>query len=211
MKNPEIQVRRKPRQSRAKLTQEALQDSFVRLLHERSANKIPIREVTDLAGVGLGTFYEYFSKKEDLIALTIYRHVKNNAEDLKTYAHSLIKLSPNLVLDNYLKLVIHYQLEQIQAQQFLWAQTFLLERQISNIESYRKSYEMMLQMWQSILAPFIQDTEQLKRMSLNVQRICYGFVSQTLLVEPEFGQWKILERDIFHNLNNLIFNKNLLF
>ena len=66
MKNPEIQVRRKPRQSRAKLTQEALQDSFVRLLHERSANKIPIREITDLAGVGLGTFYEYFSKKEDL-------------------------------------------------------------------------------------------------------------------------------------------------
>ncbi|HAA06786.1 MAG TPA: TetR/AcrR family transcriptional regulator, partial [Acinetobacter schindleri] len=35
MKNPEIQVRRRPRQSRAKLTQEALQESFVRLLHER--------------------------------------------------------------------------------------------------------------------------------------------------------------------------------
>ena len=211
MKNPQIQVRRKPRQSRAKLTQEALQDSFVRLLHERAAHDITIREITDLAGVGLGTFYEYFSKKEDLIALTIHRHVKTNAEDLKTYAHSLIKLSINLALDNYLKQVIHYQLEQIQAQQFLWAQTFLLERQISNIESYRKSYEMMVQMWQSILAPFIQDAEQLKRMSLNVQRVCYGFVSQTLLVEPEFEEWDELERDIIQTLVNLIFNKNVLF
>lgn len=211
MKNPEIQVRRKPRQSRAKLTQEALQDSFVQLLHERAAHDITIREITDLAGVGLGTFYEYFSKKEDLIALTIHRHVKSNAEGLKTYAHSLIKLSTDIVLDDYLKQVIHYQLEQIQAQQFLWAQTFLLERQISNIESYRKSYAMMVQMWQDILAPFMEDTEQLKRVSLNVQRVCYGFVSQTLLIEPEFGDWDELERDIFHNLSNLIFNKNLLF
>ncbi|MCT8088660.1 TetR/AcrR family transcriptional regulator [Acinetobacter sp. ANC 4216] len=200
MKNPQIQVRRKPRQSRAKLTQEALQDSFVRLLHERAAHDITIREITDLAGVGLGTFYEYFSKKEDLIALTIHRHVKNNAEDLKTYAQSLIKLSTDMALDDYLKQVIHYQLEQIQAQQFLWAQTFLLERQISNIESYRKSYEMMVQMWQSILSPFMEDTEQLKRMSLNVQRVCYGFVSQTLLIEPEFGAWRQLENSIWQSI-----------
>ena len=200
MKNPQIQVRRKPRQSRAKLTQEALQDSFVRLLHERAAHDITIREITDLAGVGLGTFYEYFSKKEDLIALTIHRHVKNNAEDLKTYAQSLIKLSTDMALDDYLKQVIHYQLEQIQAQQFLWAQTFLLERQISNIESYRKSYDMMLQMWQNILAPFIQDAEQLKQMSLNVQRVCYGFVSQTLLVEPDFGAWRQLENSIWQSI-----------
>ncbi len=205
MKNTQIQVRRKPRQSRAKLTQEALQDSFVRLLHERAAHDITIREITDLAGVGLGTFYEYFSKKEDLVALTIHRHVKNNAENLNIYAHSLIKLSTDIVLDDYLKEVIHYQLEQIQAQQFLWAQTFLLERQVSNIESYRKSYEMMVQMWQSILAPFVQDAEQLKRMSLNMQRVCYGFVSQTLLVEPEFGEWKVLERDIIQTLGQLHF------
>jgi len=211
MKNPQIQVRRKPRQSRAKLTQEALQESFVRLLHKRVAHDITIREITDLAGVGLGTFYEYFSKKEDLIALTIHRQVKNNAEDLKTYAQSLIKLSTNLTLNDYLQQVIHFQLEQIQTQQFLWAQTFLLERQISNIESYRKSYEMMLQMWQSILVPFIQDAEQLKGMSLNVQRVCYGFVSQTLLVEPEFGEWDEFERDIIQTLVNLIFNKNVLF
>ena len=205
MKNPQIQVRRKPRQSRAKLTQEALQDSFVRLLHERAAHDITIREITDLAGVGLGTFYEYFSKKEDLIALTIHRHVKNNAEDLKTYAHSLIQLSTNLSLQDYLKQVIHYQLEQIQAQQFLWAQTFLLERQVSNIESYRKSYAMMVQMWRSILEPSIQDDEQLKHMALNMQRVCYSFVSQTLLVEPEFEEWKELEKDIVQSLGKLKF------
>ena len=205
MKNPEIHVRRWPRQSRAKLTQEALQESFVRLLHERHAHEITIREITDVAGVGLGTFYEYFSKKEDLVALTIHQHVKTNAEQLKTYAQSLMELSTKLSFEDYLQQIIHFQLEQIQARQFLWAQTFLLERQISNIESYRKSYAMMVQMWRSILEPSIQDDEQLKHMALNMQRVCYGFVSQTLLVEPEFEEWKELEKDIVQSLGKLKF------
>ena len=205
MKNPEIQVRRRPRQSRAKLTQEALQESFVRLLHERHAHEITIREITDVAGVGLGTFYEYFSKKEDLVALTIHQHVKTNAEQLKSYAQRLMELSTKLTFEDYLQQLIHFQLEQIQARQFLWAQTFLLERQISNIESYRKSYAMMVQMWRSILEPSIQDDEQLKHMALNMQRVCYGFVSQTLLVEPEFEEWKELEKDIVQSLGKLKF------
>ena len=203
MKNSVIQIRRKPRQSRAKLTQEALQESFVRLLHERPAPEITIREITDLAGVGLGTFYEYFSKKEDLIALTIHLHVKHNAESLKSYAQSLIKLSTDLDFQAYLQQIIHFQIEQIQAQQFLWSQVFLLERQISDIESYRKSYAMMVQMWQSIIEPFIQDEEQLKQMALNMQRVCYGFVSQTLLIEPTFKDWNVLEMDIVQFLKNL--------
>ena len=202
MKHSAIQIRRKPRQSRAKLTQEALQDSFVRLLHERPASQITIREITDLAGVGLGTFYEYFSKKEDLIALTIHLHVKHNAESLKSYAHSLIKLSTDLKFQTYLERIIHFQIEQIQAQQFLWSQVFLLERQISDIESYRKSYAMMVQMWRSMLEPFIHDDEQLKQMALNMQRVCYGFVSQTLLIEPDFGEWDELKRDIIHMLRD---------
>ncbi|MCJ8160975.1 TetR/AcrR family transcriptional regulator [Acinetobacter zhairhuonensis] len=205
MKKPEIQVRRRPRQSRAKLTQEALQESFVRLLHVHSADKITIREITDLAGVGLGTFYEYFSKKEDLIALTIHQHVKSNAEQLKSYAQSLMELSTKLSFEDYLQQIIHFQLEHIQTQQFLWAQTFLLERQISNIESYRKSYAMMLEMWRSILKPYIEDTEQLKRISLNVQRVCYGFVSQTLLIEPEFREWDELGKDISQSLEKINF------
>ncbi|MEG0482006.1 MAG: TetR/AcrR family transcriptional regulator [Acinetobacter sp.] len=201
MKNIEIQVRRKPRQSRARITQEALMESFVRLLAERTANEITIREITDLAGVGLGTFYEYFSKKEDLIALTIHQHVKNNAEVLKSYAQSQYELSTKLSFQAYLQQIVHFQLKQIQTQQFLWAQSFLLERQVSSIESYQKSYAMMVQMWHNILEPFIQDNEQLQSMSLNVQRVCYGFVSQTLLTQPEFTDWEILESDIINGLN----------
>jgi hypothetical protein len=131
--------------------------------------------------------------------------VKTNAEQLKSYAQSLMELSTKLSFEDYLQQIIHFQLEQIQTRQFLWAQTFLLERQVSNIESYRKSYAMMVQMWHSILKPYIEDEVKLQQMSFNVQRVCYGFVSQTLLVEPEFGEWKELEKDIVQSLGKLKF------
>ena len=189
-------MRRKPRQSRAKLTQEALQESFVRLLHERSATEITIREITDLAGVGLDTFYEYFAKKEDLLALTIHLQVKQHAEHLKSYAQQQLELSAVVEINRYIATIIQFQLQQIQAQQWLWAQTFLLERQVSHIETYQKSYSMMLQMWQQIFAPVIHNAEQQLRLALNLHRISYGFISQSLLINPHFQDWDALHTDI---------------
>jgi AcrR family transcriptional regulator len=196
MKNSEVQVRRKPRQSRAKLTQEALQESFVRLLHERSATEITIREITDLAGVSLDTFYEYFAKKEDLLALTIHLQVKQHAEHLKSYAQQQLELSTVVEINRYIATIIQFQLQQIQAQQWLWAQTFLLEQQVSHIETYQKSYSMMLQMWQQIFAPVIHNAEQQLRLALNLHRISYGFISQSLLINPHFQDWDALHTDI---------------
>ena len=189
-------MRRKPRQSRAKLTQEALQESFVRLLHERSAAEITIREITNLAGVGLGTFYEYFAKKEDLLALTIHLQVKQHAERLKSYAQQQLELSTVVEINRYIATIIQFQLQQIQAQQWLWAQTFLLERQVSHIETYQKSYSMMLQMWQQIFAPVIHNAEQQLCLALNLHRISYGFISQSLLINPHFQDWDALHTDI---------------
>jgi hypothetical protein len=62
-----------------------------------------------------------------------------------------------------------------------------------------KSYAMMVQMWQNILKPFIQDNEQLQQISLS--NGCYGFVSQTLLIEPEFKRLESLENEILQQLS----------
>ena len=59
-----LKVRHKPQPSPAKMTQAALVESFVRLLREKPSTEITIREITELASVGLGTFYAYFSQKK---------------------------------------------------------------------------------------------------------------------------------------------------
>lgn len=202
MKEPQIQVRRRPRQSRAKFTQQALQESFVRLLSQHTAERITIREITNLAGVGLGTFYEYFSRKEDLLALAIHSHVKQNATQLLDYAQRHAGTAPAHLLDQVTHL-IQYQLQLIQREQFLWAQIFLLERQISSIDSYRKSYSMMEQMWRQLIRAYVEH-DAVAAIALNIQRICYGFVSQTLLINPQFQDWPYLEQDILQALSGVI-------
>ena len=77
----------------------------------------------------------------------------------------------------------------------------MLERQISSIEIYQKSYAMMVEMWRTILTPFKAEIA-LDRLALNFQRVCYGFISQSLLVTSEFVKWHDLERDIIHMLRD---------
>jgi len=75
MKTPAFKARRKPQQSRARMTQAALLESFVRLLDTQDYPDITIRDITELAGVGLGTFYEYFGDKDELAALCIHQYI----------------------------------------------------------------------------------------------------------------------------------------
>ena len=204
MKMTTVQVRRKPRQSRAKMTQDALIESFVQLLAEQPADRITIREITEIAGVGLGTFYEYFAQKQDLIALTIHQYVKQSAIALHSYAQSYIELSTDVDIFTYLSSLIHFQIKHIQRQQPIWAQIFLLERQVSSPEAYRKHYQLMLELWNTLLMPFVNDLKARADFALNIQRISYGFISQSLLIQPDFKAWDSLEQDILKSLTSFI-------
>ncbi|MCU4482128.1 TetR/AcrR family transcriptional regulator [Acinetobacter ursingii] len=197
MKITSIKVRRKPKQSRARFTQDALMDSFVQLLLEKEANAITIREITDLAGVGLGTFYEYFSKKEDLLALTIHHYVQRNAHALQQATETALKYNTNL--KTYINTLIHLQIASIAEKSHLWQKLFLLERQISNTEIYQKHYSQHVEAWCFVLKQHpehvLMDVEWL---ALNIHRISYGFISQTLMVSQhdQITDWERLEQDI---------------
>ena len=69
-------MRRRPVQSRAYASSQALQEAFVRVLIEEGFEKTTVREVTAVAGVGIGTFYDYFGNMDALAALCIHRRMK---------------------------------------------------------------------------------------------------------------------------------------
>ncbi len=107
MSQSPINVRRKPRQSRAKFTQQALLDSAVQLLAEKHHFEITIREMTEIAGVGLGTFYEYFSQKEDVFALIIHQQIKALAQQLLDHGAQIKNSQPDILITDYVEQLIH--------------------------------------------------------------------------------------------------------
>ncbi|MFU8925604.1 TetR/AcrR family transcriptional regulator [Acinetobacter puyangensis] len=191
-----INVRRKPRQSRAKFTQQALLETTVQLLREKSFDEITIREITEIAGVGLGTFYEYFSQKEDVIALIIHQYIKMNIQQLQQLATACVSDHHVLDIKHYLHYLIQQQLRIIRQEQRIWATIFLLERQLSSVEIYQKHYQLMTQHWQNLLAPYFPQGVEKQHMAQNLHRIIYGFIMQTLLIQPDFQDWENLQEDI---------------
>lgn len=145
---PAPALRRRPRQSRAQATSDALQQAFVQLLLERGHANVTIREIAAVAGVSVGTFYEYFGDKQSLAALCIHRRVLALAERLRAAAHGLRGMPRAEVA----AALVDLQVEVIAADAALWGALFVLERQVSPLAAYRRHYTAYVALWRDALA-----------------------------------------------------------
>lgn len=139
--------RRRPLQSRAQQTSQALQDAFVRLLVERGYAAITVREIVLVAGTGLGSFYEYFASKQDLAQVSLHLRSKALLLALRQAAtaqrgQTLQMLGPALVQ-------ALWAAHQGPAEE--WGAHYLLERQFSSLQAYRSTYERFVEVWAQAL------------------------------------------------------------
>lgn len=142
---PPVIPRRKPRQSRARHTSGALQEAFVRLLVERNYDAITIREIADLAGTGLGSFYEYFANKEDLAKVCV--HLRS-----KTLLRALQAMDPDHApLESVVRMAVDRLLEIHRENPAHWGVHYLLERRLSGIAAYAKMYEQFVRQWTQLI------------------------------------------------------------
>jgi AcrR family transcriptional regulator len=66
---------RKPKQARAKFTQEALVDAATQVLRAQGYDGFNTNRVAEQAGVSIGSLYQYFPNKQSLIEAIVVRHV----------------------------------------------------------------------------------------------------------------------------------------
>lgn len=135
-------------QARALETSLAIREAFVRLLDEQPYERVTIREIALVAGVGLGTFYEYFRSKDDLARTTVHLRTKAlllslrrrrgepGSYDLSDGVHAAV--------DALVALIAQKPSE--------WTQHFLLERQKSDLEYYQVAYEQFVEEWREMIA-----------------------------------------------------------
>ncbi|MGU7769531.1 TetR/AcrR family transcriptional regulator [Burkholderia sp. MR1-5-21] len=176
---PRPALRRRPRQTRAQATSDALQQAFVQLWLERGYAKATIREIAAVAGVSVGTFYEYYADKQSLAALCIHRRVQALTDRLRAAAHALRGASRAQVA----AALVDLQVDVVQADVALWSALFALERQVSPLAAYRRHYDAYVALWRDALAgaadpPPAARLDGLARMA---HAACYGWISQSLL------------------------------
>ena len=69
-----VRLRRRPVRSSSRSVCEAILEAFEKVLGTQSFEACTTNHIADLAGVGIGSFYEYFSNKETVLALWLYSH-----------------------------------------------------------------------------------------------------------------------------------------
>ena len=179
MDNVSLKPRRRPVQSRARLTQQAILDAFVRLLREKSYARLTMRDIAALAGVGLGTVYEHFPNKRAIAANAIHQRFKAVGTQLLACAAARQEQPSAQLLDAVLDRVIELHVSQTQE----WSLLIELERQISGLAAYRSLYAQFIDLWRQILqvaAPFAPDAA-----AATVHAAVYGLLYQTLLYQPQ--------------------------
>ncbi|WP_447748392.1 TetR/AcrR family transcriptional regulator [Variovorax boronicumulans] len=170
--------RRKPRQSRARHTSQALQEAFVRLLVEKGYAAITIREIVAVAGTGLGSFYEYFENKEDLARVCLHLRSKALLLDMR----AVVATNEGRPWREIVDAVIDAQLDAHRAQPVAWGAHYLLERHLSSPEAYRKMYDRFVAEWVGVLdaaGDVSADGPQKKEAARVCQTIIYGLVAHT--------------------------------
>lgn len=68
-------VRRRPKQRRARQTVEAVLDAVIRLLKRGGAKAITTNRIAEVAGVSIGSVYQYFPDKGAIFTALHQRHV----------------------------------------------------------------------------------------------------------------------------------------
>jgi AcrR family transcriptional regulator len=167
-------TRRRPRQSRARHTAQALQEAFVRLLTEREYDAITIREIVGLAGTGLGSFYEYFASKEHLARICLHLRSKR----LLTTLHALRSPLAGASFDTLVPAIVAALLDAHRERPAEWAAHYFLERRLSDARAYASMYDRFVREWAHLLDA---SADARGAVSVEVARTCqtiaYGMIA----------------------------------
>ena len=176
-------------QSRAWMTSCAIQDAFVMLLVERDYEKISMREIAGVAGVGLGTLYLYFPGKESIAAVTIRRWMRKQAAILAEAS----KVSSPRTVELAARAMVQAHVRGLLDQENEWRALLHLERRISSPASYREIYREFVGLFRDA---FVASSDwpvgvDPLRAAFNAFSMVDGIVGHALLVQetcPNAGE-----------------------
>ncbi|WP_423460256.1 TetR/AcrR family transcriptional regulator [Ottowia sp. VDI28] len=132
-----IKPRRKPSQSRAWMTASAIQDAFLISLVENGYERVSMRDIANVAGVGLGTLYLYFPNKESIAAVTLRGWLRSLASDIEAAVGAVAGQTLRGMADA----MVAADLERMYQAPEQWRVLLLLERRITEPAVYQEMFQ----------------------------------------------------------------------
>jgi AcrR family transcriptional regulator len=194
---PTTTPRKRPKQERSQATVEAILTATTRILTEQGHAQFTTNRVAELAGVSIGSLYQYFPNKEALIVALAEHHTNAMGQLAKQHLEGLDDRSIMHILRQLIKaaLAAHALNPRLHR---------VLNEQMPRSEAMRQSDDAQMEMMlRSFLAPR-SDQLQPKNLDLTVfilARTIKTLIHGALLDRPELLQNGELEQEIMTMLS----------
>jgi AcrR family transcriptional regulator len=109
MTTPDISLRKPPRQQRARATVEYILEAATRVLAADGLAALTTNRVAEVAGVGIGSLYQYFPNKSALVAALIARAQDGLADEVERLVEAGAERPPGALLHDLAALAVHQQ------------------------------------------------------------------------------------------------------
>jgi AcrR family transcriptional regulator len=176
-----LKSRRKPVQQRSQMTQVAILDAFVRLLVEKGYESLTMRDIAMVAGVGLGTLYEYFPNKKSIAAHSIQQRFRQAGVRM----HACIDLRRGTSLVEMVDAILDQMVELHSNEVAEWSALIFLERKISDPQAYQHLYQSIVELWQQAFLASKDLENYPDKQAGVVHAAVYGVLYQRLMSAPK--------------------------
>ncbi len=184
--------RKLPRQDRSKVTVEAILTATTHILTEEGYDKANTNRIAEVAGVSVGSLYQYFPNKESLIAVLAEHHAEEMVQLVESHLKNLSNAPIKEVLHELVKAVIL-------AHAINPALHKVLNEQVPRSDLMRQSAEAKMA---AILRSYLEKRcDQLQSQNLNlvvfiVGRTVEALTHAAVIEHPELLSSGQLEREI---------------
>ena len=144
-----VRLRRRPVRSSSRFVCEAILEAFEKALDSQSFEACTTNHIADLAGVGIGSFYEYFSNKETVLALWLYRHSSRLLADFDR----LLEADSGTTLEERVDAIVAGVFERYARKLQVWHQIAHAVYAISTDDQCARCARGFAWRWQRLLEP----------------------------------------------------------
>ncbi|MDO8179237.1 MAG: TetR/AcrR family transcriptional regulator [Undibacterium sp.] len=176
-----LKLRRKPVQQRSVMTQVAIIDAFVRLLVEKGYERLTIRDIALVAGVGLGTLYEYFPNKKSIAAHGIQQRFRQAGVQMQACIEARRGATLVELVDAILDQMVALHTQKVEE----WSALIFLERKISDAPAFQHLYQSIVDVWQQAFDASGDIASYPGKQAGVVHAAVYGLLYQRLMTAPQ--------------------------
>ncbi len=163
LKKPLDSQRKKPKQSRSKAIVESIFEATVRILPKIGSDNLTTRKIADLAGISVGSLYQYFPNKESILGKLMDAVMESHMRDFERKLKEIDGKSMEAVTDA----LVDFALELLLQEKEKVREIFMRAPELGRIRSLLKLRQISVEKLAEEMKRHAPDKSQEERLRVS--------------------------------------------